>query len=230
MRPRSGSLTSRWIQRISVVIAGLAALAAGPRPATAEAQVWTEVGVRYDVDKRLTLGVDLHTRFDEDVSRLGSVMPELGLSYRVKKWLRLGAGYRFEYERDKDGILVSRHRGFGWGRVRRDLGDVRLEYRLQLQEQHRADANPVNRHTVRNRGDVSLRRFGAVVPGASVEFHHILGEDNNTIHLGKVWLSAGVEYERGDISVEVFYRAIVGQYDPADPTGHVLGVGLHYQL
>lgn len=211
-----------------LVVFSTTALAA--EPVAAETQLWTELGVRHALTKKVTLSFDQHIRFDADISRLGAAMPEPGLSYRLKKWFRLGVGYRYEYERNNDDELVSRHRAFAWARVRRDLGDVRVEYRLQLQEQWRPDANPVNRHTVRNRGGVSYRGLGSVVPGASVETHHILDEEGNTIHLGKLWLTAGAEWEHDKVSVDVFYRMITGQYDSSEPNGHVLGVGFHYDI
>jgi hypothetical protein len=210
------------------VVFSVTALAAAP--AVADTQIWTELGLRHDLSKQVTLTFDQHVRFDNDVSRIGAAMPEPGISYRVTKWVRVGVGYRWEYERNKDDELVSRHRAFGWARGRRDISDVRLEYRLQLQEQWRPDANPVNRHTVRNRGDVSYQALGSIVPGASVESHHILGEEGNTIHLGKLWVTVGAEWEHDQISVDVFYRLITGQYDPSEPDGHVLGVGFHYEI
>ncbi len=217
------------VRQALIIVAGLS-MPGVIVDAAAESQVWTEVGVRHDLSKRLTLTFDQHLRFDADVSRVGSFMPEPGLAYRVQPWLRAGVGYRLEYERDNGGDLVARHRLFGWGRVRRDVSDLRLEYRLQLQEQRRADANPVYRHTVRNRGEVSFRGLRPVVPAASVELHHVLGEDGNTAHLGKMWLTVGLEYGRGDLAFDAFYRAEVAQHDPGDPTVHILGVGVHYEL
>lgn len=206
------------------------ALAATAGLATADTQLWTEVGVRHDLSKKVTLTFDQHVRFDADVSRLGSAMPEPGIAYRVKKWLRTGAGYRFEYERNNNDELVSRHRVYAWARARKELGEIQLSYRLQLQEQWRPDANPVNRHTVRNRGDAAYTGLGAFVPGVSVESHHILNEEGNTIHLGKLRLTAGVEWEHDQLSVDVFYRLITGQYDATEPNGHVIGLGVHYEI
>jgi hypothetical protein len=212
------------------LLLGLAALVVHPPGAAAESEVWTKGSVEHDLGKRLSLSFELHLRLDADVSRVGSLMPELGLGYRVKSWLRTGGGYRLEYERDKDGVLVARHRFFGWGRLRRDLGEVRVEYRLQLQEQIRPDANPVARHVVRNRGEVSLRALERVVPAASIETQHILGEEGNAAHLGKVRLTVGAEYERGKLGFELFYRAEVAHYDPADPTVHILGTGVSVEI
>lgn len=41
---------------------------------------------------------DQQLRFDAGVSRIGAVMPELGLRLRVTGWLRTGVGYRLEHE------------------------------------------------------------------------------------------------------------------------------------
>lgn len=209
----------------------LLAAAISAAPAAADTQLWTELGVRHDLTKKVTLSFDQHIRFDADVSRLGSAMPEPGISYRVKKWFRVGAGYRYEYERNNDDELVSRHRAYAWGRLRKDFAKtIQLSYRLQLQEQWRPDANPVNRHTIRNRGDVAYIAIKDLTPGASVETHHIMNEDGNTAQLGKVWVTGGVEWERGAIGVDVFYRLITGQRDSSEPNGHVIGFGLHYEI
>ncbi|HUQ06266.1 MAG TPA: DUF2490 domain-containing protein [Kofleriaceae bacterium] len=209
----------------------LATLVASAAPAAADTQLWTELGVRHDLNKKVTLSFDQHIRFDADVSRLGSFMPEPGISYRVKKWFRTGVGYRFEYERNNDDELVSRHRAYIWGRLRKDFAKtIQLSYRLQLQEQWRPDANPVNRHTIRNRGDVAYIGMKELTPFGSVESHHILNEDGKTIQLGKVWVTGGLEWEHGAIGVDVYYRLITGQRDSNEPNGHVIGFGLHYQI
>lgn len=216
---------------LGVVISATALLvAAPPTPAEADTQLWTELALEHDLTRRWSLMFEQHVRFDADVSRVGSVMPEPSVSYRVEKWFRVGAGYRLEYERNNDDELVARHRAYVFTRLRKDLGDVRLDHRLQLQEQWRPDANRVNRHTVRNRGEVSYGGLGAFTPVASVETHHILGEDGNTIHLGKLWLTAGVDWERDRLGVGVFYRLVTAQHDPNDPTGHVVGLGVGYEI
>ncbi|MBZ0238159.1 MAG: DUF2490 domain-containing protein [Deltaproteobacteria bacterium] len=218
-------------RRLLVVFSTIAlAIAARPALATADTQLWTKLDVKHELTRRWSLTFEQHLRFDADISRVGAIMPEPSASYRVTKWLRFGAGYRYEYERNNDDELVSRHRAYVFSRLRKDLGDVRLDHRLQLQEQWRPDANPVNRHTVRNRGEVSYTALGDLTPGASVETHHILNEEGNTIHLGKVWLTAGVEWERDRFDVSAFYRLVTGQYDASEPPGHVIGVGVGYEI
>lgn len=217
--------------RLVVVFSVIALVAVAPAaPAVAETQLWTELALKHDLSKRWSLTFEQHLRFDADISRVGSIMPEPSVSYRVRKWFRVGGGYRLEYERNNDDELVARHRAYVFTRLRKDLGDVRLDHRLQLQEQWRPDANRVNRHTVRNRGEISYAGLGAITPVASVETHHILGEDGNTIHLGKVWVTAGVDWDHDRLGIGVFYRLVTGQYDPNDPDVHVLGLAVGYEI
>ena len=44
----------------------------------------------------------------------------------------------------------------------------------------------------------------------------------------KIWLTAGAEYQPGDVAFDLFYRLVTGQRDPTEPNGHVLGLGVHY--
>ena len=193
-----------------------------------DVQQWTEVGVKHDFTKKASISFDQHIRFDEDVSRLGSFMPELGAQYRIQKWLRFGLGYRLQYERSGSGDMRSRHRFFGNARARYDLDPVRLEYRLQFQDQLRPDdADDRWRQTVRNRIDVSYRDLKPWIPGAAVEAHNTVDAG---FELEKIWITAGAAYAKKDLEIEVFYRAELPQADPMEPTLHILGAAFHHDL
>ena len=155
--------------------------------------------------------------------------PEPGISVRVKRWLRLGASYRLQYERNRDGVFETRHRLNGYGRVRADLGKLRLEYRLQLQEQVRPDDNELYRHSLRNRATLSYRGKPRWTPSGELELHHDL-DNGDAIHLDKIWLTVGVQRELGRYDVELYYRAVLPQARTTDPTLHILGLGFHAEL
>jgi len=207
-----------------------AGLLLSARPAAADVQQWTELGVKVDLPEKLTLSFDQHIRFDEDVSRLGSFMPEAGLQYRPLDWLRLAVGYRLQYERSGSGDMRARHRFFTDARARYDLGEVRLEYRLKLQDQYRPDdPDDTWRQTLRNRADVSYRAWKPWIPGASVELHHDLAQ-GDAIHLAKIWITAGGSWSKKKRDLELFYRAEIPQAEPMDPTVHILGLAFHHDL
>ena len=216
--------------RVSLfLLCALAVLAPARRAlAQSDSQLWLEGGVAHDVG-RVTLAFDQHLRFDDGMSRVGAIMPEPGLSVRVERWLRVGASYRLQYERNRDGVFETRHRFHVFGRARADLGKVRLDYRLQLQEQIRPDDNELYRHSLRNRATVSYRGKPPWTPSAELELHHDL-DNGDAIHLDKIWLTFGVERRLGRYDVELHYRAELPQARASDPTLHILGLGFHADL
>ncbi|MBK7197104.1 MAG: DUF2490 domain-containing protein [Myxococcales bacterium] len=219
----------RTLRLCLLVLCALAVLAPARRAhAQSDSQLWLEGGVAHDVGK-VTLSFDQHLRFDDGMSRIGSIMPEPGISVRVKRWLRLGASYRLQYERNRDGVFETRHRLNGYGRARADLGKLRLEYRLQLQEQVRPDDNELYRHGLRNRATLSYRGKPPWTPSGELELHHDL-DNGDAIHLDKIWLTVGVQRELGRYDVELYYRAELPQARTTDPTLHILGLGFHAEL
>ena len=199
-------------------------------PATARADIeqWNELGVKYEVNDDVSVTFDQHIRFDEDVSRLGAFMPELGAGWRPKKWIGFAVGYRFEYERDNDGEMRTHHRFFARIRPRYEIGKLRLDYRLQLQDTLRPD-DPEDRwrQTARNRLDVSYREYKPWIPSVSGELHNTIDQG---FELEKIWLTAGVTYSKKKKEVELFYRAELPQAEPMDPTVHILGAAFHHDL
>jgi hypothetical protein len=204
-------------------------LAAAPARAETDLQTWFEAGLGRRLGKRVDLSFEQHLRFDQDVSRLQAVMPELGLAYRLHKLVRFGLGYRFIYERDKDGVLVIRHRLHAEARPRYELGPVEISYRLRYQEQIRDATADGLRHTLRNRLQVALEKTRPWIPAVAAETFHRLG-DGEAIRLRKLRLTAGVGYQLGDHEIELFYRVEILQDDPDDPIPHILGLGYEYEL
>lgn len=196
-------------------------------PAYADVQLWNEAGVRTPLAKRVMFTFDQHLRFDSDVSRVQSVMPEPAIHYRFKKWLRAGISYRFEYERD-DGELVMRHRGAVYGRVRYKLGPLQLAYKLQYQESYRPDKNTVWKHVMRNRVELGMKATKRIEPGVSAEVFHRVG-DGSAMQYEKLWLTVGAAYAKKKWDADVFYR----WEKPADvmePSVHIIGLAFHSDL
>jgi hypothetical protein len=203
-----------------MVVAALAPAVAAPRPARAEVQLWTELGARLEAGRRVEVDLDQQLRFDADVSRVGAVIPEASASIRIARWLRAGGGYRLEYERDKAGDMVVRHRVFGDARARVALGHhLRAEHRLQVQDDIRPDRMDVHRPEVRLRLTVSYRGARPWVPAASVETFHRNGDPR----IDKVWLTLGGA-RTGPREVETFYRIELASGAPAVS---IIGLAFH---
>jgi len=196
--------------------------------AHADAQLWVEGGVSVKPTKRIEIDLSPQVRFDENMSRFTAFLPELSARYRIERWLRVGAGYRLEYERDNDGVLVLRHRVAGDVRIRQEIGDVRFDNRLMLMEQFRPDTSDPYRAVIRNRVDVSYRGSPSWVPFLSAEPFFLLG-DFDEFRYQKLRLTMGMDHLRKDQELEVFLRAEL-HAAANDPTFYILGLGYHYEL
>ncbi|MDQ3341337.1 MAG: DUF2490 domain-containing protein [Myxococcota bacterium] len=208
---------------VLVLTAGIA------EPASADdLQLWAELGAKRKLSTRFAVTFDQHLRFDEDISRVSAVMPEAAVHVEARMF-RASAGYRLEYERDRSGDLVIRHRFHAALRTRLELEPVRIDHRLQLQEQLRPASMDELRHTVRNRIEVSYRGFKRWSLAGSAEVFHDL-DNGDAIHLDKSWLSVGGGYRKSGRDTDVFYRLELPHHDARSPIVHIFGAAIHLDL
>jgi hypothetical protein len=214
-----------------------------PAGAAEDFQVWTEAGVRVRLAKGWRLKFDQHVRFDESYHRqngdtelfhsMHSIIPEVAISYRALRFLRLEAGCRFIQE-----LRESKQDTFGepWGRVfasvllRYRLRPVTIRYRLQYDEQYgepwNNEENPVWRHTVRNKIGVEVKLAGGFVPFLSGELFLRIDDPDGVPHKWRA--TAGLDWEIDPHVVTLFYRLEDMLDDDGVPNRHILGIGYHY--
>jgi hypothetical protein len=218
------------MRRMIEIALALIVLGAAPARADSDLQLWLEAGVSRKLGRGFEASFEQGIRFGDDVSRVEAVLPDLGVSYRPHKSIRLGLGYRYEYERNRSGEMVARHRPHVEVRPRYEVWRLQLTYRLRYQLQIRSAEE--FRHTVRNRLAVELKLkkpLKAWRPGISAEAFHRL-DDGDPVHLHKLRLIAGVTYKLGKQDLEFFYASEVAQYDARDPVLHILGLGFDREL
>jgi hypothetical protein len=92
--------------------------------------LWTSAGIRKDFHQwKLELNEEF--RFRDQAPTLGRYITELSAGYDVADWLSLGAGYRLTRDRDKDSNWRTLHRFVVDARMSRDIGRIRISYRLR---------------------------------------------------------------------------------------------------
>lgn len=196
--------------------------------ASADTQLWLQGRASIRPAKRVETDLSPQFRFDQGMSRFAAFLPELSVRYRVKRWLRVGSGYRFEYERNGDDMLITRHRFAADVRLRADLGDVRFEGRVMLVEQLRPDTRDPYRAVLRNRVDVSYRASRSWAPFAATEPFHLLGDFDEATY-NKLRLTAGLVHHGKSQDLEMFVRAEL-QAEMVVPPSYIVGFGYHYEL
>jgi hypothetical protein len=185
--------------------------------------MWLAVGVSTELNDRVELEVAQHLRFDQDVSRVAAVMPEAGIDVDVTKFLALGAGYRYEYERQ--GMeFAGGHRLHVDARVKsRIVGPLELGYRTRVQDR----VGESGKVRWRNRVELELGGFRGWKPAASVELFH--GVEDGSLEHRKTRYALGLEFEKWERDVQTYYR-VDASSDPMDPTMHIIGLELGMEL
>ncbi|MEM9489811.1 MAG: DUF2490 domain-containing protein, partial [Myxococcota bacterium] len=163
-------LPSHWIV---LVVAAACLAAAQPASAQPDNQLWLDASVRHAPLRNTSVQATALLRLQDGASRLGVAGAEVEGRYRLRRWLRATAGLRYAQSRDRDDALGHRLRLHGAGRVRGDLGPMRLSYRLAYQASIRADAT---RHTVRNRAKIIWLRTRRLELHMAWELFHRLGD------------------------------------------------------
>ncbi len=83
----------------------------GAQAQTTDNQLWTAFQVQTDITKRLTLGLDLEVRFDQNISRLRSAFGQAEVSWKFNKYLSASLDYRYGgKENDKLSEFSKGHR------------------------------------------------------------------------------------------------------------------------
>jgi hypothetical protein len=195
----------------------------GTATAQSDTQLWTSAGAQLRPAKGIRVEVSQQVRFDQDISSLESVLPQISASWTARDWLRLGTGYRYTQERKKDDTFQPEHRVHIQGSLRGELGPVSTAGRLRLQERAEFGTVLETKRTVRWRVGTEVDTDTPFTPGLSLERFTEL-KDGKPIQEKRRW-TAKVEIrpsKRNSISVS--YRLQQSLEDSTDPNEHILGL------
>lgn len=96
-----------------------------------EFMVWTNVGVSGDLVKRTDWTAELNTRFDNQ--GVATFFPELGINYKLTKWLKPSVEYRFVIDKNRYGNYKAAHRLNFNAKFKENFDRLSLGFRLRYQ-------------------------------------------------------------------------------------------------
>ena len=224
---------SRGLSAAGLLSAFVVTLVVG-NPQTAQAQddgqLWLDAGLRYRPIRPLRITFEQRVRFDEDISRVESVIPQLVVSYDPIDFLRISLAYRFIWSRGGSGEFEDAHRLHLDARFRGEVDRVELSYRLRFQERLQGETDGLDaRHTFRNRFGIAVDTDSPVTPSLSAEIFTRVGSDPG-VSLPKFRITIGLALDVDDHTVDVFYRFEAPIEDQSDPRLHILGVAYRFDL
>jgi hypothetical protein len=193
-----------------------------------EGQIWSEVGLRYKVNKKVRLEANQYLRYTTSPLQM-EYMPEVGGTYEAIDWLRLRLGYRYIGDRNKFDRFEKWHRFFGDVRVQGKWKKLRLTNRLRYQNQITDEFGEENNQTLREQLQLGYDTDRMVEPFVSGElFYRMTGKRAPSIDKYRFELGGSTEIDRHDVSLS--YRIELPVADTNDPTMHILSFAYHFTL
>lgn len=201
-----------------------------------EFQLWTEVGLSGDlIKKKSDWSFEMNSRFDDE--GVATFFPQVGLDYKITKWLKPSLEYRFIVDRNKYGNYKPSHRiNFN---VKLDENFKRLSYSVRLRYQYaftnpgaQTDYNADFDQAFRIKPELSydIKKF-FLTPVMSAEFFYNpqLGEDGR--EFDRVRFAVGAKIDtKGDHGVSFKYQLDKKFHAHNKGMRHVIGVSYEYSL
>ncbi len=214
---------------VTTTLCAVVAIATASTVQAGENQIWSEVGLRYKVSKKIRLEANQMLRFELSPLQTQRIMPELAGSYDVKKWLRLRLGYRYISERNKFDRFEKWHRFFGDVRFEGKWERIRLTNRLRYQNQVTDEFGQEDKQTLRGQLQLGYDTDRMIEPFVSGEmFYRMTGKRSPGINKYRFELGASAGIDQHDVSLS--YRMELPVADANDPTMHILMFSYHFTL
>jgi len=195
---------------------------------TKDAQLWSGVGVSKKLTRDITGSLDQHVRLSQNISFPKSIFTEARLSYRINKFFKYTAGYRFINRGQIDGGFAVGNRFSGDLRIRWKKKPIVLTYRNRMQQETRSTESGIKQINYnRNKLGLALDLDKKFVPFVSFEmYYHVNKEEFN-----KNRYTAGVEFNlknRNELSI--WYR-FQQEYNRKNPgMDYIIGIGFSHDL
>jgi len=96
-----------------------------------EFMLWTTIAVQGDLMKKTDWTAELNTRFDNE--GVATFFPELGIKYKLTKWLKPSLEYRFVIDKNRYGNYKAAQRLNFNMKAKEDFDRLSLGFRLRYQ-------------------------------------------------------------------------------------------------
>lgn len=96
-------------------------------------QFWPQIQIGYELSDKFKLSLEEEVRLRENASQIKKELTDLGLTYKVSKFLRLSLNYRLELTYDNPDERSWRNGIYGDITLRKEIQRFRLDYRIRFQ-------------------------------------------------------------------------------------------------
>ena len=105
----------------------------------ADTRLWLSSGLDIEPTKKLDVKLTQHVRFEDNVSSLDTIIPELELEFAPLKWAEIGGGYRYIAKWNKELEYDPAHRAQGDLGFKKEFKKWEPSYRFRIQRSWEQD-------------------------------------------------------------------------------------------
>lgn len=201
---------------------------------TRDAGLWTSASFETKIIKKLTLAVSQEIRLNENMTEVGTIFSDAGLTYKLSKNFKVGLNYRFIKKREINNLYSTRHRGYIDIKYLKKNKPFEFQFRSRIQDEYsdigKASDGGIPEYYLRNKLSVSLDLDKAFSPYGAIELFSPLNYQRNIV-FDNVRVSAGLSYSISKHhKIDAFYL-IQKELNTSEPeTEYILGLGYSFSL
>jgi hypothetical protein len=226
----------RWCSALALAVLLLVAAGTTTQAQTNDFQTWSSAGIKTDISKSFTVGFQTQLRLTDYSTRVGSILLEPEVGFRVNKYLKLGLGYRFTIRPGNDHINKTVHRLNLDVEGKKKFGNLGLSLRLRIQQGFQDPYVNENRAPYsaptynRNKLSVEYKVSKLWTPFVEGELFFPLTDPRHR-GLDRYRFTVGSAFNlKNRNAVDVFFR-VQQEVNTANPqTAYILGLGYTYDL
>lgn len=197
-----------------------------------DAGLWMSAEAEKILTPALSASVTGEIRMNENITEAGTVLADVGLSYRLWKPFTVGLTYRYSGKRRLDDSYDQRHGWFADAMYRVKVKPAVIDLRLRFQSRYTdiltSDEGNIPRNHLRGRVKLKLdlnRKYEPYLSGEA--FYRVGGADG--ILFDELRCMAGVEYEFNRAHAIDLHYMVTREYNVNNPrTDYVVGIGYHF--
>lgn len=200
-----------------------------------EYMVWTELGASGDLVKKTDWSFELCSRFDN--GGLATFFPQVGVNYKLAKWLRPSVEYRFLVDRNKYGNFKSGHRINVNAKFSENVDRFGLSLRLRYQYAFKQFGPPTEFNAdfdqairIKPGFEYDIKGF-FLTPFTSAEFFYNPQLGENGRQFDKLRWAIGAKLDtKGSHGLSFKYQMDKWLQDYSHELRHVLALSYEYKL
>ncbi|HBC77291.1 MAG TPA: hypothetical protein DEO60_00960 [Bacteroidales bacterium] len=196
--------------------------------------IWYSVAAEKKLVKNLGLDLDANVRTFNNASKIEEAFFDLGLSFKLNKYLSAGVSYRFTEFKENDDLFHPRHKWFADIRGKLPLGDFDLTARFRFQQRYKTYFEDENDKESKEVGRIKLKMSYnipsfPVNPYISTElFFPMFGQSERIVEKNR--FMAGIGYnisKKNSLELEYMFQR---DYFPHISDINVVSVGYNFKF